>query len=556
MVITVSIAYAGTKPPSVVQRIDKIFSQWNKPQSAGCSASAVLDGETLFSRGYGMADLEHGIPNSPDTVFNIASASKQFTAFAIHLLVEDGKLSLEDEVRKYLPELHNFDQAITVRHLLSHTSGLRDYGVLFNFTGWRYDDALSQPDFLSMIWRQRELNFAPGAEWMYSNTNYVLLGIIVERVSGLSLPTFAKKRIFDPLGMSSTFFENDYGVLVSNRAMSYAADGNGYRNFAMSDSVAGSSNLLTTARDLQLWHRNFESPRVGNKSVMARMVEAGRLNNGHATSYASGLMLGEYRGARVVEHGGGLPGFRSELMRIPDLDFSVAVLCNAGNIDAAHLAREIADIVLVDKLKAVAPATNSDAGKELPAEVHVDRRILEAYVGEYQLTPTLIVTFSLQGEQLMQHITGQANLPVFAAGERAFFVKEPNARWTFDSPGDSRRSNRVVLKQNGWEATANRVERTPPRAEQLDIYVGDYYSAELNIFYKVIRRHDGLFLQWPRGEFEFERANLHVFAAPPGSFAFQCSDGQFCSGFLVTNPRMRNLRFEHVEIRPVAGRPQ
>lgn len=505
-----------------------------------------------------MADIEEGIPNAPSTVFNIGSASKQFTAFAIQLLVESRKISLADDVHKYLPELHDFGYPITIDNLLHQTSGLRDALVLLNLAGWRYDDVMSEQDLLSMIWRQRELNFTPGTEWMYSNTNYILLGLIVSRVSGMSLPQFAEQKIFKPLGMTHTRFVDTPAILIPHRARSYepASDGS-FRNAAYSTSSGGAGNLYTTVQDLQRWYRNFDNARVGGRDVLERMLAPGHLNNGRATGYASGLFLRSYRGARIIEHNGGNPGYRADTLRFPDQRFDVAVLCNAGtSVDPDTLARQIGDVFLAGKLAPVSPTRATH-----PPEINVDPKILAAYVGNYRLSPEAFVSFSLEGSRLMSQVSGQPKFPLFATSPRDFFLKVVDARVTFDPPDQSGKSPRVFLRQAGQEVAADRISWAAMSPRQVDAYVGDYFSPELNVHYQVSYRGGNFYIQAPRGEIELTRVNIHTFWGGGGTSSFslpafsdfQCNDSAPCSDFLLTdNGRTRNLRFNHVKLESIA----
>jgi CubicO group peptidase (beta-lactamase class C family) len=260
------------------QDVDRLFAKWNKPDSPGAVIAIIKDGAIIYSRGYGMANLDYGMPNTPSTVFHLASVSKQFTAFAIYLSAQDGKLSLDDDIRKYLPELHDFGKRITIRHLLHHTSGLRDQWNLLALAGWRLEDVIRAEDVLDLIWRQKELNFDPGSAYLYSNTGYTLLGLIVERVSGKPLSEFAQERIFRPLGMAHTHFQNGYGTIVKDRAYSYERTGHGgYEYVALSYSTVGPSSLFSTVGDLALWDQNFYTGQIGGKLLIAEMEAPGRV---------------------------------------------------------------------------------------------------------------------------------------------------------------------------------------------------------------------------------------------------------------------------------------
>ena len=378
------VAFAST----ATKKVDELFATWSKPDHPGCAVGVLRHGRMLYSRGYGFADIEHDAPITPATVFHVASASKQFTAMAIHLLAQDGKLSLDDDVRKYLPELHDFGKTIKIRHLLYHTSGLRDQWDLLILAGWRMGDVITEQDILDLVWRQQELNFAPGEEHLYSNTGYTLLGVIVKRVSGKTLREFTDERMFKPLGMAHSHFHEQYGSLVKGRAFSYiplpGPQQQGYRSIALSYSNVGATSLFTTVDDLARWDENFYSGRVGGKDPLSAMQLKGTLNDGSEIAYASGLMIGDYRGLKVVEHSGGDAGFRVQLTRFPDQHFSAIVLCNAGDADTSLLSRKLADIYLADQL---APATRTQPTEEAPEPsselAHPDRDRLQAYAGTY-----------------------------------------------------------------------------------------------------------------------------------------------------------------------------
>ena len=268
-------AFAQTK--SVEQRIDGIFAPWNKKDTPGASVAVIRDGKMIFSKGYGMANLEYGVPNKPETVFHIASVSKQFTTFAVLLLEEDGKLSLDDDIRKYVPEVPDFGKKITLRHLAHHTSGLRDQWALIALAGGRLDDVITTEHILKLVKRQKELNFEPGAEYLYSNTGYTLLAEVVARVSGKSFAEFTSERIFKPLKMNKTLFYDDHEKIVKNRAYSYYRSPNGYRKAVLSYANAGATSLFTTVEDLGLWALNFENPVVGTKETIAKNAQERRL---------------------------------------------------------------------------------------------------------------------------------------------------------------------------------------------------------------------------------------------------------------------------------------
>lgn len=406
-------------------RIDAVFSQWDKPDSPGCALAVIRDSKIVYTRGYGMADLEHDIPITPESVFYIGSESKQFAAMSILLLEEDGKLSLDDDIRKYVPEIPDYGHMITIRHLILHTSGLRDYFILWDLAGIDYANYIPEEAVLAMIARQKELNFPPGEERLYSNSGYLLLSVIVKRVSGLSLREFADKNIFAPLGMANTHFHDDPGLLIKNRALGHLLrDGGGWNLVAFRFALTGSGGIYTNVRDLALWDANFYNNRLGKggQALIDRMLTPGTLNSGEKLSYACALTVGEYRGQPTVRHGGALGGYRSHILRFPGEHVSVIVLFNTGNVEPGVYAEKVADICLEDTLgpapeKKEAAVTEAEpkAAYELPAAV------LFEYPGEYE-SAELMVRY---------HITNTGGALTARVGDGIFRSLKPVERDVF-----------------------------------------------------------------------------------------------------------------------------
>jgi len=276
-----------TPPPDSAAQVDRIFERWDRTVSPGCAAAVMKDGRIVYKRGFGMADLDHDVTITPATVFHVASMSKQFTAASILLLEQDGKLSVDNDVRRYIPELPDFGVKITLRHLIHHTSGLRDQWELLGLAGWRYSqDLITDEDVLAVMARQKDLNFKPGERYLYCNTGYTLLAQVVKRVSGRSFREFTQARIFDPLGMKSTHFRDDFDEIVKGMAYGYVQAGATYKLSVTNFDTAGATSLLTTVEDLALWDENFYNPRVGGRALIERMLERGRLNSGETLDYA------------------------------------------------------------------------------------------------------------------------------------------------------------------------------------------------------------------------------------------------------------------------------
>jgi CubicO group peptidase (beta-lactamase class C family) len=360
-----AIALTGARAQdSLTRAVDQLLSRFS-PSGPGCVVAVYQDGRVRFAKGYGSANIEYAVPITPETPFITGSLSKQFTAAAIALLVEDKRIALSDDVRKYVPELPNYGKSITIDHLVHHTSGFRDWWELVGLAGLRFDDTYAVQDVLDMTSRQRALNFDPGSRYLYSNTGYIVLGVIVQRVTGKSLRAFAEERIFRPLGMNHTHFQDDHTQPVPGRASAYSPlAGGGYAINIWNNDLVGQGGVMTTALDLAKWDENFYSGRVGGSGFLARQLERGKLNDGTVLTYAFGVEVGTYRGLPTVEHTGSTGGYRSAFVRFPAQRTSVATLCNRTDAGAAPLAQRVADIVLRDKFtQPVATASAAGGGR-------------------------------------------------------------------------------------------------------------------------------------------------------------------------------------------------
>jgi CubicO group peptidase (beta-lactamase class C family) len=376
----------SAQAPPWTARVDAVFADVAQSGSPGCALAVFRDGRITYERGYGTADLEHEVPIGPSSVFYVGSLSKQFTAFAVALAAAEGKLSLEDDVRKWIPELPEYGSRMTVRHLVHHTSGLRDYNTLVDIAGGRNDEAFDNQVVLAIVTRQRALNFKPGDEYLYSNSGYVLLSLIVERATGTPLARFAKARIFDPLGMRDTQYYDDVTRLVKNRAFAFDRAADGWHDNTPHSQRTGAGGVLTTVRDLLAWDNNTYEPQVGSRQLIAETHQTGALNSGKELSYAHGLQIGDYRGAKIVEHSGSLGGYRAHLMRFPDAHTSVACLCNFGTSDPTNRARRVADEVLRDRFQKPVPTVVAAAATERAnaPSVNLTSDQLREYAGRYE----------------------------------------------------------------------------------------------------------------------------------------------------------------------------
>jgi CubicO group peptidase (beta-lactamase class C family) len=372
IILAVALAASLTAPwarqaAAPEARVDAIMARWTKT-TPGCAVGVSTKGASVLERAYGMADLEHDVPNTPATIFEAGSVSKQFTAAAIMLLARDGKLSLDDPARKYLPELPDYGAPLTIRQMLNHTSGLRDWGSVVGIAGWpRTTRVHTHAHVLDVIGRQRSLNFPPGTRWSYSNSGYNLAAIIVSRVSGQSFAEFTRERIFTPVGMSRTSWRDDYTRVVKDRAVAYTPAGTDFAMNMPFENVHGNGGLLTTVGDLLRWVRNFSAPTVGDAAFVKEEQEPGRFSDGRQHDYAMGLRTAPHRGVREVGHSGTTAGYTAYLADYPDRQVSVAVLCNVSSANAAQFAHAVADVYLglpdepaASAPKPVAPSSASE----------------------------------------------------------------------------------------------------------------------------------------------------------------------------------------------------
>ncbi len=365
--------------------VDALFSEWNSRQSPGCALAVVRDGKIIYKKGYGMADLEHDVPITPSTVFYIGSVSKQFVTISILLLVEQGKINLDDEVQKYLPDFPVYEKPITIRNLIHHTSGIRDYLTLWSLAGNDYLDNIDENAVYRMITRQKELNFTPGERYLYSNSCYFMLAMIVKEVSGQSLKVFAEQEIFKPLAMDNSHFHDNYLHLIKNRAFSYSSKEESFNNLIMRFALVGSGGLYTSVEDLFYWDQNFYQNKLGDGTgnLIETMHQEGVLNNGESAGYAFALVNGEHRGLRTVSHSGSLAGYRSQLMRFPEQNFSVIILANIASFNSTSMAQKVAEVYLSSEMEPeeqVVEPQDTDQAEEQEA---YDAGTLEEYTGKY-----------------------------------------------------------------------------------------------------------------------------------------------------------------------------
>lgn len=509
--------------------VEKILAPLRDPNAPGCAIGVMQNGRFLYETAFGLADLDTHAPLSPATAFNVASMSKQFTAAALFFLVEDGKVHLSDSVRRFVPELPGYADAVTIADLLHHTSGVRDFGPLLEIAG-RAEESLDVAGSLKLLARQTALNFAPGSDYEYTNSDYLLLGAIIERVTGMTLAAYAEERLFAPLRMTNTQFYSQAQKL-RGRALGYVERGARYHRISQPLLLSGAGGLFTSIDDLLHWDANFDNPVVGGATFLNFMFARGRLRSGEPLPYAAGLILGRYSGLEAISHPGSLPGYNSEMIRFPGQHLTVACLCNRADEEGALLARQIADVYLEDKLRPLRGAANiaypasgfpeldgvweSPQGWILRAWSSTDGLWIELPDGEFKLYPL-------------------------------------NQRQLFADTG----INRLVLTKFSRDAIAlawdrfprtvyRRLEGASPDAVDPAPYTGDYVSGDADARYRIFLEAGRL---WIAGAAASNVAVNPVgadrFLAGQWTLHFKRDAGGRVLGLQLHGPRLWNLWFD------------
>jgi CubicO group peptidase (beta-lactamase class C family) len=472
----------------------------------------------------------------------VASVSKQFTAFAIAMLADRGKLTLDDDIRTYLPEVPDFGKTITIRHLVHHTSGLRDQWEALAMAGWRLDDVITREHILSMVRNQKELNFEPGEQHVYCNTGYTLLAEIVARVSGESFPEWTKKNIFDPLKMSHTHFHDDHQLVVKNRAYSYAPqEGGGFEKRVLSYANVGATSLFTTAEDLLKWAQNFYEKDVGGAAVLEQMWEQCVLNNGENVPYAFALAIGDHKGLPTISHSGGDAGFRSHLVLFPEQKFAVVVLSNLAMIPTSTLARQVAEVYLGDLMQEEPKSSERKVAR-------IDPAVYEIYEGKYKLQDGKELTLIKEGDRLLMIGPEQTEkVELFPEAMARFFLKAADVQVRFQINPDGL-VERLLFSRDGKNTPAKMVQTEKLDPKRINQITGTYYSAELDTSYRILEkegkiyashfRHGKIPLVWKSGDLFLGRQWFFK------KVKFTRNSTGKISGFLLTGGRVRNLRFQ------------
>ena len=531
-------------------KIDAIFADLTKPGSPGCALGVYRDGEIIYAQGYGLANIEGNVPITPQTVFDVGSISKQFTAASVLLLEKEGKLRLDDDVRKYIPELPDYSQRgqrITILQLLNHTSGLRDYNSLLLLAGIHFDNVTTDDDALGIIVRQKALNFAPGSQWRYSGSGYFLLSLIMKRVSGKTLKDFAAESIFRPLGMTHTQFRSDHTSLIANRALAYEREEDG--TFRLNVSYAeqnGDGMVHTSIEDLQKWDENFYSGKVGGTELLAKMQEPGKLSDGKPVNYAKGLFLRNYRGLPTAWHGGESGGYLSYFIRFPKQHFSVACLCN-GLPSPFQRSHRVATVYLDTTMKA-GGVDFATAGSETTSSARISTEQIRRWLGYYRNSKNgdIWQISEKEGTLLLDFEGNRRPLRALSASEFEPLGYVHHMRLKLE-PAKSTAPHKLIVEREAEPyATLEAIEAPALSFVQLAAYVDDYRSDELRATYRLAMQNDKLWMKEligadsiphrgiiPSDELHPTAADEFILNGPPLVFRFCRDKKNEITGFVL-----------------------
>jgi len=527
-------------------KLDQLISKFCKSNEPGVSVAVIKDGDFVYKYSIGMANLEYDIPISSSTVFHVASVSKQFTIFSILLLEQEGKLSIDDDIRKYFPEMADYGDTIRLRHLANHTSGIRDIFDLTNLVGIRNEDMISNDQTIKLITSQKGLNFKPGEKYEYCNSGYILLAEIVKRVSGLTFSEFTSSRIFKPLKMTNSQFLDFPELIIKNKAYSYFKQDTTYYKSLLNFSFVGSTGLNTTTDDLAFWALNFERKVIGNDIIFNKMQERGRLNNGNLIPYALGQELKNYKGLEVVFHGGGDAGYRSYLLRIPKHKFSLMILSNSQEFNPLDIAYEIVDFYLGSK---------EVEEVEHKSDSQIEPSLMNYFVGNYEILSGLIATFTKSDNSLFLQFVGDTQkleLPQINRNE-FIYPNLPHSKFVFNTL-DGKKSNELKWHVSDFVYEGNRIELTEFDKTKVNLkdFVGQYYNPEVNTMYQFLIKENQLVARHNKND------DINLLPLQPDIFISNMSffgevkmirnERNKVIGFYLSGQKSKKIKFEKLNI--------
>ncbi|WKD86157.1 Penicillin-binding protein 4* [Polaribacter huanghezhanensis] len=525
---------------SIENKVDILFKDI-KDTDPGVSVGIIKGNKFIVQKNYGLANLEYQIPITNSTVFHTASVSKQFTAFAILLLEADGKLSLEDDIRKYIPELHQFEKKITLRQLANHTSGIRDQHNLARMAGWNSDDIITNRQVLELIYKQKNLNFAPNEQFMYSNSGYTLLAEVVARVSKKSFADFTKERIFIPLKMNQTQFTDKVGLLIKNKAYSYYKENNNFIKNIFQNASVGATNLSTSLYDLSKWAINFTTYSVGSKKIFEKMQQLGKLNNGNSYDYGLGLFINNYKGIPKIEHSGLDASYQAYIGWFPKQNMSIIFLSNNGELNGGRIINKLTGICLDSFVKQKKKVSKKLTKKN--TYIKVDLNNFKKQVGFYWNYKDRFTRELRINNGHLNYVGGDGKLTKLNAvnkNEYEFSTKEYTAVKI-----DKTKMN--VILDDGYTLKFEKYIPANYNEKSIKEFTGTYYSEELNTTYTFYSKENRLIANHQRtGDFKLKAIKNAFFIGNKGSFrdiTFTRNKNYQITGFKVSSSRAKNIIF-------------
>lgn len=524
-------------------RIDSLFLQWDNDNSPGAAIGIVQGNKLIYTKGYGMANLDYKIPLSADSKFYVASITKQFTAACIALLSIEGKIGLDDNIKEYIPEIPDYGEEITIRNLIHHTSGLRDYLQLMYLSGKSFEDYFTISDGIKFLTKQRSLNFSPGEEHLYSNSGYILMAEIVNRVSGMTIRKYADKNIFQPLGMTNTFFNDNHSQITQNRVISYRKQGEDtLKRFVQNFDALGDGNLLTTVNDIFLWDQNFYRKKVGGKEFIDLMLTQGILNNGDTLQYAFGLEHGNYKGLKTIAHGGGFLGFRTQFMRFPEHNFSVIVFSNVADFNPLGQVYRIADILLDDIF--IIDQTVEVMKEQLPDAMILTAEQLDKYCSFYwNDTQGYSRKIYISNDTLRYYRNENSENSLLPIDNDEFKMLDVDVDLKVKFEFSNNKVNKMIVTiDDGDPIKSFAYEKVTFTNDDRVSYVGSYYSGELDCIYKLKMKDDSLILYIKEKEITGLNLIMDNLLTNDniGTLRFNKSDH---SEFILSSGRVRGIKF-------------
>ena len=538
----------GQTSQKQIQKIDSLFTSWNVSNHPGGSVLVSKDGKTIFSKSYGLANIEYEVPNTNNTLFNIASISKQFTAMGIVLLEQQNKLSIDDDIRKHIPELPDFGETITIRHLLHHTSGLRDLHGLLGLAGWRRGDLETNDDVYRIIKNQKELNFKPGEEFLYSNTGYILLAKIIENASQLEFDQWMEQNIFKPLGMKNTYVQTSIKKNIPNKAISYNLRKE-FERISEYWEYFGASNMYSTTEDLNIWLENFSTPKNNWERAFKKLLFTTPLNNGFKTNYGYGVSIEDYAGKKVIQHGGSVGGFRAIARTFPEEHLNIVILSNYSKSNIGSKVNKISDIFL-DRSKNLAIKETTKIPQTPTKTIKLSNNKLKGFEGVYWSDEEKIGRkILIKNDTLRYSSSDKKEWPLLPIDKQTFIMVRPSVKPIVKF--DNKTNQMTVRIENDLPGVFNFLQKNLDiKTNGNDMLIGKYYSPELKTVYSLsIDDKSNIYLEHARhGIIKLEQLHNNIFVGdwPIGTVEIKRSEEGKVMGLRMSNGRTRNVWFNKI----------